>query len=409
MGMGERELSAARRWSMLGLGLFAQAASSMFTYGAAFLIPALQHERGMSLSHAGLIVAMPTIGLLATLIAWGVAVDRMGERIVLVAGPGLLCAATAAAAAVADSTVALSVALLLGGVGAASTNGASGRLIVGWFASHQRGLAMGIRQGAQPLGVALGALIIPTVAAHAGIRLALIVPAALAGLAALGCGLGVINPPRPTASAAADLRVNPYRRGSTLPRIHGVSVLLVFPQMVLSTFTLVWLHNARGWSLAAAGAVVTAAQLLGAVGRIASGQWSDRVGSRMRPLRTVAVAAAIAMAALALTDQLHWVVAVPIAVMAAIISVADNGLAFTAVAEIAGPLWSGRALGIQNTSQNIASAVIPPVFGALITAVGYPGAFATTAAIAAAAIALVPADTPETRRERTAVSAASRA
>ena len=51
-------------------------------------------------------------------------------------------------------------------------------------------------------------------------------------------------------------------------RIHGVSVLLVVPQVVVWTFTLVWLMADRGWSAASAGALVTAAQLLGAVGRV---------------------------------------------------------------------------------------------------------------------------------------------
>jgi len=43
--------------------------------------------------------------------------------------------------------------LLLGGMAAASSNSASGRLVVGWFPPEQRGLVMGIRQTAQPLGV----------------------------------------------------------------------------------------------------------------------------------------------------------------------------------------------------------------------------------------------------------------
>ena len=57
----------------------------------------------------------------------------------------------------------------------------------------------------------------------------------------------------------------------------------------------------RGWSAASAGAMVTAAQVLGAAGRIAAGRWSDVVGSRLRPIRTIALAAAAAMGLLALT------------------------------------------------------------------------------------------------------------
>ncbi len=44
-------------------------------------------------------------------------------------------------------------------------------------------------------------------------------------------------------------------------------------------------------------------------------------------------------------------------VLATVISVADNGLAFTSVAEIGGPFWAGRAMGAQNTAQ---SSVRPP-------------------------------------------------
>ena len=54
----------------------------------------------------------------------------------------------------------------------------------------------------------------------------------------------------------------------------------------------------------------------------------------------------------------------------------DNGLPFTSVPEIAGRYWSGRALGTQNTVERMTVAVGPPVFGALITATGYPLAFA---------------------------------
>ena len=44
--------------------------------------------------------------------------------------------------------------------------------------------------------------------------------------------------------------------------------------------------------------------MLGALGRIAVGQLSDIVGSRVRPLRWVAIAAAVTMGLLALTEPL---------------------------------------------------------------------------------------------------------
>ncbi|GFG49877.1 hypothetical protein MAGR_13180 [Mycolicibacterium agri] len=199
------------------------------------------------------------------------------------------------------------------------------------------------------------------------------------------------DPPRPDRAEAAEHHLaNPYRGSAVLWRIHAVSVLLVAPQVVVWTFTLVWLMTERNWSAASAGLLVTAAQFLGAAGRIAVGRWSDIVRSRMRPIRTIALAAAASMALLALTDWLDSPISVAMVVIASVITVSDNGLAFTAIAEIAGPFWSGRALGTQNTSQLLTAGVAPPVIGALIGAAGYSAAFAICAVFPLIAIPLVP-------------------
>lgn len=385
-------ISAARRWSMLAIALGATLFANVFINGTAFLIPTLHRDMGMDLAQAGLISAMPKFGMVFTLIPWGYLVDRLGERFVLWTGSALTAAASAAAAFT-HSLVLMAGFFLLGGMAAASSNSASGRLVVGWFPPGKRGLVMGIRQTAQPLGVGLGALVIPGLAANRGIGPAMLFPAGVCALAALVCLVAVTDPPRPprAEAPAADL-ANPYRGSSMLWRIHAVSVLLVVPQALVWTFTLVWLIAARGWSPTSAGVMVMVAQLLGALGRIAAGRWSDRVGSRLRPIRIIAAVAAASMALLALTDALGSPWSIAVMIVASVISVTDNGLAFTAIAEIAGPFWSGRALGVQNTSQLVVSGLTPPLFGALISAAGYPVAFAVCALFPVLAIPLVPRD-----------------
>jgi len=383
-------IGTIRRWSMLVIALTATLCSNVFINGVAFMIPVLHTQRGLDLAQAGLVSSLPSFGIVVTLIAWGWVVDRIGERIVLALGSALTAAAAFAAAS-AHSLVVVGLFLFLGGMAAASSNSASGRLVVGWFPPEKRGLVMGIRQTAQPLGVGVGALVIPRLSETHGVAVALMFPAIVCAVAAVVSAVGVLDPPRPPrAEAHADDLANPYRGSSTLWRIHAVSVLLVGPQCVVWTFALVWLMTDRGWSAASAGTMVTVAQLLGAAGRIAVGRWSDKVGSRLHPVRTIALGAAIAMGLLALTDLLHSPVAVAVMVVASVITVSDNGLAFTAIAEIAGPFWSGRALGTQNTSQLLTAGVVPPVFGALITAAGYPLAFAVCALFPLVALPLVP-------------------
>jgi MFS family permease len=290
--------------------------------------------------------------------------------------------------------------LFLGGMAAASSNSASGRLVVGWFPPEKRGLVMGIRQTATPLGVGLGALVIPQLAESHGVSAALLFPAVVCAVAALLCAVGVLDPPRPARADAPAQLANPYRGSSALWRIHAVSVLLVTPQSLIWTFALVWLMADRHWSAASAGLLVTVAQILGAAGRIGAGMWSDRIGSRLQPVRTIAIAAALAMGVLALTDQMGSPLSVAVLVVASVITVSDNGLAFTAIAEIAGPFWSGRALGTQNTSQLLTTGIVPPVFGALIAVAGYPLAFAVCALFPLAALPLVPVDADPMRQPR---------
>lgn len=179
---------------MLAVSQTATLSANVFINGVAFLIPALAH-RGTSLVEAALLASMPSLGMMLTLIPWGYVLDRVGERIVLSAGLVLTTAAGFAAASV-DSMMVVGTFLVLGGMSAASCITASGRLITGWFAEHQRALVMGIRQTAQPLGIALAALVIPELAKR-NFSVALLFPATLCALAAVASAIGVRDPARP--------------------------------------------------------------------------------------------------------------------------------------------------------------------------------------------------------------------
>lgn len=381
----------SRRWLILALGMSAQTASCAFLYGIPFLVPVMRADLGISLTTAGLIVAAPSVGLLATLIVWGAAADAYGERLIMGLGLGASGALVAVAAVTTSGLPTLFTLLLLAGACAASVNAASGRVVMGWFAADERGFAMGLRQTAQPLGVGLAALGLPPLAELYGFRIALLFPAVLALVMAVLVGALVVDPPRPAVTPTTDVtRASPYR-APTLWRLHGASALLVVPQFAVSAFAPVYLVGMHGWNALSAGWFVAGVQVLGALGRVAAGSWSDRVASRLRPIRQLAVASAAAMLLVALGD-LTWPMLVLIALaLAAVISVCDNGLGFTASAELAGVAWAGRAMGVQNTAQNVAAAATPPALGLVIEGGGYALAFCVAAVFPAVAVTLVPA------------------
>lgn len=381
--------ASSRRWIVLAVGVFAQTAACAFVYGVPFLVPTLRDQLGLSLAGAGGYVAAPTIGLLVTLIAWGAAADRYGERRVLVTGLAITALLLGLLAiAQPGGHGAVLVLLGAGGAAAASVFAASGRMIMGWFPRAERGLAMGIRQTATPLGVAVAGLVLPGLAQRTGAIAALLLPAGLCLLAAVAVLVAVRDPARPARSEVAAAG-SPYRH-PVLWRVHAASALLVVPQFAFSAFGAEYLVRQQGWGVAAAGAFLAVVQIAGALSRIGAGVWSDRVGSRLRPMRLLAIAATAVVLAFALGDVVVPWLAVAALVVGGIVTVADNGLAFTAVAEIAGPFWAGRALGIQNTGQNVAASLTPIALGALIGMAGYAAGFVVAAAAPLLAVAVTP-------------------
>src|SRR3954447_9509930 len=120
-----------RRWTILAVGTFAQAATCCFLYGIPMLVPPLRGS-GASLFEASLLVSAPMVGLLLTLILWGAAADRHGERVVIMSGVGIAAGLLCVAAAVHGAFL-LGLLLALAGAFGASVNAASGRVVMGWF------------------------------------------------------------------------------------------------------------------------------------------------------------------------------------------------------------------------------------------------------------------------------------
>jgi MFS family permease len=393
------------RWRHLLIGLLGLVAACAVQHGLPYLTVAWRAE-GLSLAQIGLLVSAPLLGLVLTLIGWGGLADRFGERVVMTAGLAVGAAALVGAAA-ASTPLATGFWLVLAGAGTASVHAASGRLVLGWFPERQRGLAMGVRQMGQPLGVMVAALTLPRLAEH-GTGRAFAVLAVGCAAAAVLIGVLVRDPERPAHSEAGAVP-SPYRT-SVLWRLHAAGSLLVVPQFAVAAYSFDFLVRESGWSAAAAGSLLAAAQAAGALTRLGAGAWSDRAGSRVGPLRIIAGAVAVVVGALALAAALTPGVLAPAAAAAAvaaaaIVTVSPNGVAFTSVAEQAGSAWAGRALGGHNTAQHVLAVATVPLAGVLIDAgAGYATAFAMGAVAALAAVPVVPGRSVE--RPRAPVGAA---
>jgi sugar phosphate permease len=280
----------------------------------------------------------------------------------------------------------------------ASVNAASGRAVMGWFGPEERGLALGIRQTAIPIGGAAAAAGLPWLASAGGTRLAFVV---------LGCGcLGG------SLVAGALMREAPARtpelgdvtRPAHDPRmwlLAGGSALYLTSQIAITGFVVLFLHEHRGLSTHAAATILAGINVLGIGARIGAGRWSDRVRRRLGPMRAIGLALTAGTAAVAGLVDAPLGALVPAVTVCGVLGLAWNGLAFTAAAEAAGPARSGAALGFQQTALGVMVAVVPPAFAAVVAASSWRVAFALAAVgplLGIVALRRVPEATPAGRR-----------
>ena len=370
------------RWAILAGGVVAQASFSAVLLGLPAIAPAVRHGYGLTLPQLGVVLAAPNFGLVVTLLPWGLVADRIGERAVV----GIALGGTAVAVAAAGRTssyVSLVVALSVAGALGGGVQSASGRAVMSWFGPEERGLALGIRQTAVPVGGAVAAGVLPAIGT-------LSLTSAFDGLA-LGCIAGALG-------GVVLLRREPWQEHDETAaplRDAGVwllcvaSTFYVATQVALVGFLVLFLHDTRGLSTGVAAAALAAIQVFGGIARVVAGRWSDRLAARIVPLRRVALllAASVAAAA-ALVDAPLWLL-VPALVAAGTLALAWNGLSYTATAEAAGARRSGAAIGLQQTFLSVGSILAPIAFAAIVHQSSWRIGFCLAAASPLAGYALL--------------------
>ena len=187
-------------------------------------------------------------------------------------GVGLVaCSGFLAAAAFAPDYGTLVATLTLAGVAGGSVQSGSGRAVMRWFGAHERGLALGVRQTAVPIGgfVAAARSALPRRSRERAFLF-------LSGLVLAGAVAGVVVlRSRPESELPETTEVEATLRDRRLLLLCGVSGSFVVAQVVLMGFIVLFLHDERGFSTGAAAAALAASQVAAAALRIGVGRWSD--------------------------------------------------------------------------------------------------------------------------------------
>jgi sugar phosphate permease len=352
---------------VLGVGSAATAALSAVQGGLPAIAPAIQEAFDLSLVQVTAVFTAFAIGTVATLLAWGVASDRRGERVVIAAGLGAGALAMFAAAS-SDAYAALLAWMALAGMLGSAAVAASGRAVFGWFPRDERGLALGLRQTAVPVGAALASFSLPPLASSGGVDAALYALAGAMALAAVASAIWLRDGPRAESAAppAPDAVRDPR-----IWRLSAASSLMIIGQIGVTSLLVLYLYGERDWTAAHAALALGGVQVGAAVARVSAGRWSDLRDERIEPFRRLAAVAGLLLLGAALGGP----TAVPLLLAGGIAAMSWNGLSFTAAAEISGRRQAGKAMGIQNTAMRVVAAGVPVGLGALASAASWHAVF----------------------------------
>ncbi|WP_313063768.1 MFS transporter [Paraburkholderia sp. LEh10] len=403
------------RWKVLGVGFAANASFSAAFSGIPTTAIFLRNGYHLGNDGLGVVLGMLGLGIALSELPWGLLTDRWGDRRVLLLGLLTTAAALAAMAgfvvprgADAPGIVPLALGLLAVGLLGGSVNGSSGRAVMAWFREGERGLAMSIRQTAVPAGGGLGAMALPSLAAHFGFVAVYGVLAVLCAVTALFAWRWLHEAPSAaaqadqTAAAGGELaamqatRVSPLRDAGVWRVALGIGVLCV-PQLAVVTFATVFLHDFGHAGVVGISATMGAVQTGAAVARVWSGRWTDRHGNRRAYMRVCSVLTALLFATLALIaacfgDGYGWVTTLfaAMVVLGGVSASAWHGVAYTELATLAGTRRAGTALAMGNTCAFMTLFVTPLAIPPLLAATSWPAVWAVASACALLALPVFP-------------------
>jgi MFS family permease len=270
----------------------AQAASTMGVAVFPVVAPRLAAEMAVAPATVGYLVSLAFGAAAFTAPFMSFAVPRWGAcRATQV---GLALCALAMLLALSASFAALAVTALLLGLGMTLMTPASGHLLFRFSPPEKRNMIFSVKQTGVPAGWVVMALVAPPITVALGWRWAV----ALVLVLSLGTALTLQRvrahwdddrDPHAAMHAAPAAALKLVWRYPVLRWMAVASTFLTFVQLCLATFLVTMLVDEAGYTLVAAGVMLSLVQAAGAAGRVLWGWIADRTGDSVGLLQKLAV------------------------------------------------------------------------------------------------------------------------
>ncbi len=384
---------------ILAAAIAAQLAVSTAQQGLPALGPILASTFDLTTSGVGLLLGTISLGTAGAVIFWGNLADRIDDR--LVALIGLLGTATCfVIAAFFKASEVAHFALIFAGIMMASPTVAMTKGLARNFVHLGNiGFALSTRQAAVPVGGVIGGIVLTGIAVSHGLSAALYALAALiilGGLFVMFAPAGVPEPPR---LKAENLPPVNWRR---LSPILIAAAFFCLTQLGIVALLTLYLSGSRGWTPTQAGQLYALMMAFVIPLRIRLGVISDRYPARRVQFQIViALLGATLLLLCAVLEQ--YAIVVPLLFLAGISAMGWNGLLFTTAVVAVPPERVGFTQGVLHSFIFAAGGVSPIIMSQIVESFSWQAAWTVMAICSVmAAVSLKMFDTTPVQVKETA-------
>lgn len=396
-----REIAYKYRWVIMWILWIAYTVIFMQRLSIAPLTPFIKEEMELTSTQMGSLMSAIYFGYMISIYPGGWAVDRLGIRLLLIAGE-LIGGIFMIGMFLTPSYGVALILMAMAGFGCGYLLPATSKGVILWFPLRERATVMGFKQTAVNVGGIVTAAMLPWVALAWGWRygfLILGIVAIVTGIVSyilykdppktqesnvIGCASKIEAPNSTTQKSALELLKSlQIWLASLIGFTMGIVEFAIIGHLVL------YLTENLSLSVVTAGALLAVLQAGGAVGKPGGGFISDRLlgGKRKGVLILWAGIACITCLLIVLQGEHLSLALYPVLFLMGLGAAGWGGVYLTLVSELVDTEMTGRAIGFTCTF-NMAGFVVGPIaFGRIVDTTGsYPIAWLFCAIFAAISV-----------------------
>jgi MFS family permease len=351
------------RWFALAVLFMIRLTMAFQFQSVAAVAPLLGETFGVGLADIGWLIGLYFAPGLALALPGGAIGRRFGDKATMIASFALMIGGELAMALTPSWPVQIAGRLVSGG-GGVMFNVQMTKMVADWFAGKEIATAMGIFVNSWPAGIALSLLALPPIGTAFGVEAVYLAVAALIALGLLFFVVAYPSPPQTLTTAAA---------GSSWPDRQSF-IALVAAGLIWGLFNVGFamlfsfgpsMLSERGWSISAAGSVISVVLWLAVISVPLGGVLADRTG---RPDRVLAAGCIVFAALMIVMPRSAAVVTVVTAI--GLLSGLPAGPIMSLPARILKPETRAVGMGIFYTLYYGTMMLGPVVAGAIAKATG---------------------------------------